>query len=137
MNKMTLKVSAVSENEAFVRTVVSAFMLQLNPSVEELSDVKTTVSEAVTNCIVHAYPDGDGEITVECETGSDYIKIIISDNGVGIPCVRLALEPFYTTKEDEERSGLGFTIMKSFMDEFEVVSSSGQGTRLIMTKKIA
>jgi len=137
MNKMTLKVSAVSENEAFVRTVVSAFMLQLNPSLEELSDVKTTVSEAVTNSIVHAYPDGKGEITVYCEAGDGFIKIEISDSGIGIPCVQLALEPFYTTKESEERSGLGFTIMKSFMDEFEVISSSGQGTKLIMTKKIA
>ena len=137
MNKMTLKVSAVSENESFVRTVVSAFMLQLNPSLEELSDVKTTVSEAVTNSIVHAYPDGDGEITVECEAGDGYIKIIISDSGIGIPCVELALEPFYTTKESEERSGLGFTIMKSFMDEFEVISAQGQGTKLVMTKKIA
>ncbi len=137
MNKMTLKVSAVSENEAFVRTVVSAFMLPLNPSLEQLSDVKTTVSEAVTNCIVHAYPDGEGEITVECEAYDGYIKIIISDSGIGIPCVELALEPFFTTKESEERSGLGFTIMKSFMDEFKVVSEKGRGTTLIMTKKIA
>ena len=137
MNKMTLKVSAVSENEAFVRTVVSAFMLPLNPSLEQLSDVKTTVSEAVTNCIVHAYHDGGGEITVECEAYDGYIKIIISDSGIGIPCVELALEPFFTTKESEERSGLGFTIMKSFMDEFKVVSEKGRGTTLIMTKKIA
>ena len=137
MNKMTLKVSARSENEAFVRTVVSAFMLQLNPSIEEINDVKTTVSEAVTNAIVHAYPDKEGDIVVECELGERYIKIVISDSGVGIPCVELALQPFYTTKEDDERSGLGFTIMRSFMDEFEVVSSSGAGTRLIMTKKIA
>ncbi len=137
MNKMTLKVSACSENEAFVRTVVSAFMLQLNPSVEQINDVKTTVSEAVTNSIVHAYPDGEGEITVECTLGSDYIKIIISDDGIGIPCVELALQPFYTTKEEQERSGLGFTIMKSFMDEFEVFSSNGNGTKLVMTKKIA
>lgn len=137
MNKMTLKISAVSENEAFVRTVVTAFMLQLNPTVEQLSDVKTTVSEAVTNCIVHAYPGGGGEITVECEAGDDYIKIEISDDGVGIPDVRRAIEPFFTTKESEERSGLGFTIMQSFMDEFEVLSELGAGTKLIMTKKIA
>ena len=137
MNKMTMKVSAISENEAFVRTVVSAFMLQLNPSLEEINDVKTTVSEAVTNAIVHAYPYGEGEITVECEAGEGYIKIVISDTGVGIPCVELALEPFYTTKESEERSGLGFTIMRSFMDEFEVFSDVGRGTKLVMTKKIA
>ena len=137
MNKMTLKVSASSENEAFVRTVVSAFMLELNPSLEEINDVKTTVSEAVTNAIVHAYPDKDGEILIECELGEGYIKIVISDSGVGIPCVELALKPFYTTREDDERSGLGFTIMSSFMDEFEVISSSGAGTKVIMTKKIA
>lgn len=137
MNKMSLKVSAISKNEAFVRTVVSAFMLQLNPSVEQISDVKTTVSEAVTNAIVHAYPDGKGEIYVECEVGEDYITIVISDDGIGIPCISLALEPFYTTKESEERSGLGFTIMKSFMDDFKVYSTVGKGTRLVMTKKIA
>lgn len=84
INKMYLKVDAVSENEGFVRTVVAAFMLQLNPSVEELSDVKTAVSEAVTNAVVHAYPDNKGEIEIFCETGEKYIKIIISDNGVGI-----------------------------------------------------
>ena len=137
MNKMLLKVSALSENESFLRTAVSAFMLQLDPSIEEINDVKTTVSEAVTNCIVHAYPDGEGDITVSCELGDGYIKIIISDNGIGISDVGLALEPFYTTKGDEERSGLGFTIMRSFMDEFEVRSVKNVGTTLIMTKKIA
>ncbi len=137
MNKMTLKVSAISENEAFVRTAVTAFMMPLNPSVEEISDVKTTISEAVTNTIVHAYPDGQGDIEIECEIVDRYIKITISDNGIGIPCIEKALEPFYTTKQDEERSGLGFTIMKSFMDEFEIISSEKSGTKLIMAKKIA
>lgn len=137
MNRMNLTVSAISENELFVRTVISAFMLQLNPTVEQLNDVKTTVSEAVTNCIVHAYPNGQGEIKVECELGDDYIKIVISDNGIGIGNVEKAMQPFFTTKESEERSGLGFTIMKSFMDEFNVYSEENKGTILTMKKKIA
>ena len=137
MNKMSLTVNAVSENETFVRTVVCAFLLQLNPSVEELNDVKTAVSEAITNSIVHAYPETEGLIKIDCSLSDKYINIVISDSGVGIPCVELALEPFFTTKESEERSGLGFTIMRSFMDDFEVVSKVGEGTTLKMGKKIA
>lgn len=137
INKMYLKVDAVSENEGFVRTVVAAFMLQLNPSVEELSDVKTAVSEAVTNAVVHAYPDNKGEIEIFCETGEKYIKIIISDNGVGILDTKKAVEPYFTTKPSEERTGLGFTIIRSFMDEFLLESREGAGTKLTMTKKVA
>lgn len=137
MNKMFLRVSAISCNESFVRTCVAAFMLSANPTVEEINDVKTAVSEAVTNSIVHAYPDGGGEITVECELTKEYIKIIISDFGIGIQSVDEALKPFFTTKGEEERSGLGFTIIKSFMDEFSIESKVSVGTTLTLTKRIA
>lgn len=137
MNRMSLTVDALSSNEAFVRTAVAAFMLQLNPSVEELSDVKTAVSEAITNAVVHAYPNGEGRIAVECETGDGYIKIVISDSGVGIRDVDKAVEPYYTTKPSEERTGLGFTIIGSFMDEFILTSREGEGTTLSMTKRVA
>ncbi len=137
MNEMTIKLSAKSENEAVARTAVSAFLLLINPSVEELSDVKTAVSEAVTNAIVHAYPQSEGEIEINCTLGEDYIKIIVKDNGVGIESIDVALQPYFTTKPCEERSGLGFTIMRSFMDEFEVKSVKNQGTILTMLKKIA
>ncbi len=137
MNEMTIKLSAKSENEAVARTAVSAFMLLINPSVEELSDVKTAVSEAVTNAIVHAYPETDGEIEINCMLGDDYIKIIVKDLGVGIEEIDLALQPYFTTRPCDERSGLGFTIIKSFMDEFEIKSAKNKGTVLTMVKKIA
>ena len=137
MNRMTLIIDAKSENEAFVRTAVAAFMLQLDPSVEELSDVKTAVSEAVTNAVVHAYPEEKGKITVECETDTNYIKISIRDDGVGIADTKKALEPYFTTRPCEERAGLGFTIIRSFMDEFELSSSFGVGTKIVMKKYVA
>ena len=137
MNKMFLRLSALSCNESFVRTAVAAFMLSADPTVEEINDVKTAVSEAVTNAIVHAYPDGKGEIAVECELDEKYIKIVISDTGVGIKDVDEATRPFFTTKECDERAGLGFTVMRSFMDGLEVRSSLGEGTTLTMIKRIA
>ena len=137
MNRMFIKVSARSENEAFLRTCVAAFMLSADPTVEEVNDVKTAVSEAVTNAIVHAYPDKEGEITLECELTDNYIKITISDYGVGIESVDEALKPFFTTKGEEERSGLGFTIIRSFMDEFEIRSKINEGTTLVLKKRIA
>ena len=137
MNRMFIKVSARSENEAFLRTCVAAFMLSADPTVDEINDVKTAVSEAVTNAIVHAYPDKEGEITLECELADNYIKITISDSGVGIESVDEALKPFFTTKGEEERSGLGFTIIRSFMDEFEIRSKINEGTTLVLKKRIA
>ena len=134
-NKMKLTFLSFSTNELFDRSVVGCFALQLNPSVADISDIKTAVSEAVTNCIVHGYPNTLGEITIECEIEKDCIHINISDNGVGIEEIEKALEPFYTTKENEERSGMGFTIMKSFMDEVKVVSKKGQGTSVYMLKR--
>ena len=133
-NKMKLIFSAKSENESFARSVVACFILNLNPTLSQLSDVKTAVSEAVTNAIVHGYKDNDGQITIDAEIIDNRLHISIFDNGVGIEDVEMALKPFYTTKEDEERSGMGFTIMKSFMDEVVVESKIGCGTKVYMTK---
>ena len=135
-NKITLKFLSLSTNESFARSVISCFALQLNPSISEISDIKTAVSEAVTNAIVHAYVGRVGEITIEAWTDKNVIHINISDNGIGIENVKQALEPFYTTKEGEERSGMGFTIMQNFMDGFEVFSQPNVGTRIYMCKKI-
>ena len=135
-NKFSMKFLSVSENECFARNVVSFFILNLNPSVADVSDVKTAVSEAVTNAIVHGYPDCVGEITLEGEIENDTVHINVFDSGVGIENVENALEPFYTTKPDDERSGMGFTIMQSFMDSIRVESVKGVGTKVYMQKKI-
>ena len=135
-NKIKLTFLSHSENESFARSVVSCFALKLNPSLAEISDIKTAVSEAVTNSIVHGYPNCVGEITLEAETDNNCIHINIFDNGVGIEDINKALEPFYTTKIEDERSGMGFTIMKSFMDEIEVSSKKGIGTKIYMKKTI-
>ena len=135
-NDMILKFPSLSQNESFARSTVSCFALQLNPSIAQISDIKTAVSEAVTNAIVHGYPDELGEITLEAKIENGNIHINIFDDGVGIDNVEEALEPFFTSKADEERSGMGFTIMKSFMDKVEVVSKKGVGTKIYMTKTI-
>ncbi len=133
-NKMKLSFLSLSENEMFARSVVGCFALQINPSVSDISDIKTAVSEAVTNCIVHGYPETVGEITIECEIEGNSLHISVYDNGVGIDNIERAIEPFYTTKEDEERSGMGFTIMQSFMDKVEVFSKKNEGTKVYMLK---
>ncbi len=135
-NKIKLTFLACSENESFARSVISCFALGLNPSIAELSDIKTAVSEAVTNAIVHGYPDKKGEITMEAEISGGVLHINIFDEGVGIENLEQALEPFYTTKENDERSGMGFTIMKSFMDKVEVFSEKGVGTKIYMKKTL-
>ena len=135
-NKMKLEFLSLSINESLARTTVGVFCLGLNPSLSELSDIKTAVSEAVTNCIVHGYPNELGVISMECEIVKNILHINIVDQGVGIKDVNLALEPFYTTREEEERSGMGFTIMKSFMDDVKVSSEQGKGTKIYMCKKI-
>ncbi len=135
-NKMELKFLSYSQNESFARSVAGLFSLQLNPSVAQLSDIKTAVSEAVTNCIVHGYPNKVGEIVMEAEIHENTLHINIFDQGVGIENVSEALEPFFTTREEDERSGMGFTIMKSFMDEVEVISQKGKGTKVYMKKTI-
>ena len=139
-NYMKLTLLAVSENEGFARSAVSAFALCLNPSLSEMSDIKTAVSEAVTNSIVHAYPRGnkDNYITIECKVNalSGELHIEITDTGCGIDDVEQAVAPFYTTLADEERSGMGFTIMQTFTDKFSVESEKGRGTKVKMVKKI-
>ena len=135
-NNMRLSFDALSQNESFARSVVSCFALQLNPSISEISDIKTAVSEAVTNAIVHGYPNGKGVIVMECWVEENKLHINIIDDGIGIENVEQALEPFFTTREEDERSGMGFTIMKSFMDEVKIDSQKGKGTKIYMTKII-
>ncbi len=134
-NSMEIKFKAIAENQAFARSVVASFILPLNPSVNELEDIKTAVNEAITNVIVHAYPDKSGYITMKIKTDEEKIKIIISDNGVGIQDIDRALTPFYTSKPNEERSGMGFTVMESFMDKLEVKSNK-DGVSVTMFKEI-
>lgn len=134
-NKIQLKILSISENEALARNVIACFLLQLNPSISQLSDVKTAVSEAVTNSIVHGYENTIGEIEIDAEIIDKEIHIKISDNGIGIKDLKSALEPFYTTKPEQERSGMGFTIMQSFMDEIKV-ESNDNGTCVYMCKSL-
>lgn len=135
-NKVSFLFPSLSCNEAFARAVAGAFCAMLDPTMEELSDIKTAVSEAVTNCIVHGYGDSVGEISMECEMLPDRtVKIVISDHGVGIPDVKVAREPLYTTG-GEDRSGMGFTIMERFMTSLDVDSQIGQGTTVTMLRKL-
>ncbi|HHV39268.1 MAG TPA: anti-sigma F factor [Tepidimicrobium sp.] len=117
------------------RVVVAAFASQLDPTLEELSDIKTAVSEAVTNSIIHGYEYGEGMVLVEAAIEGNSIEIIIEDNGKGIDDIDKAMEPFYTSKPDMERSGMGFTVMETFMDELAVESEPKKGTRVRMVKK--
>ncbi len=136
LNKMKITFSSISQNEAFARNVIASFMLSLNPTLSELNEVKTAVSEAVTNAIVHGYPDSVGEITMEATIDDNNLHIIIKDCGVGIENINQALEPFYSTKFNDERSGMGFTVMQSFMDEVDVVSTLNVGTTIVMNKRL-
>ena len=126
-----------STNEGFSRAALAAFLAQADPTVPQLADIKTAVSEAVTNCIVHAYPQQVGQITL---TAAIYegglVRITVTDRGVGIPDVGKAMEPLYTTGNPDERAGLGFAVMQSFMDKVKVSSTPGRGTRVTMTKRL-
>lgn len=135
-NEMKLEFVSKSNNEAFARISVAAFASQLDPTIEELADIKTAVSEAVTNSIIHGYEDTEGVVSVACKIFANTILIEISDSGKGIENVNLAKEPLYTSKPDLERSGMGFTIMESFMDEVAVESIMGLGTKVTMKKMI-
>lgn len=135
-NEMKLSFASKTCNEAFARITVAAFVAQLDPTVEELSDIKTAVSEAVTNCIIHGYENEDGIVEVKAKIFANTVEIEISDTGKGIEKVDVAMRPLYTSKPNLERSGMGFTIMQSFMDDIKVESSLGFGTRVIMRKKI-
>ena len=136
-NEVKVELVSVSANEGFARMAAAAFAAQLDPTLEELGDIKTAVSEAVTNAIVHGYPDTLGKIRLRLRILEHHVlEIQIRDTGVGIPDVRRAREPMFTTG-GEERSGMGFTIMESFMDELRVRSRPGKGTTVLMRKKIS
>ena len=136
-NEMKLEFSSKTSNEAFARVAVAAFVSQLDPTIDELSDIKTAVSEAVTNSIIHGYGDEEGMVKIEARIYIDTVQIEISDNGKGIENIEMAMRPLYTSKPDLERSGMGFTIMESFMDDIKVESAIGFGTKVTMKKKIA
>lgn len=137
INKFSMNILSRSANEGFARAVVASFAAQLDPTLEEINDIKTAVSEAVTNCIVHAYREQLGKIYISGEiTDTNIIKIKIRDNGCGIENVEKAMEPLYTTVGGE-RAGLGFAVMQSFMDSIRVRSRVGKGTTIMLSKKIA
>ena len=137
LNQVKMTFAGRSVNEGFARAALAAFLVQLDPTVPQLADMKTAVSEAVTNCIVHAYPDKIGPITM---TAAIYeggiVRITITDRGVGIPDIAKAMEPMFTTGDTEERAGLGFAVMQSFMDKVKVSSTPGRGTRVTLTKRL-
>lgn len=133
-NYLKLQFYSLPCNQAFARDAVAAFCLELNPSLSDLSDVKTAVSEAVTNCTVHAYKGETGLVTIECEIEDSALHIKVSDTGKGIADINQAIQPFYTSAPSDERSGMGFTIMQTFMDEFKVNSEKDKGTVVYMSK---
>ncbi|HWT26680.1 MAG TPA: anti-sigma F factor [Mobilitalea sp.] len=136
MNEMTLEFESRSQNESFARTVVAAFAAQLDPTIEELADIKTAVSEAVTNSIIHGYADRVGIIRMHSIISGNEITVEISDLGIGIENITKAMEPLYTTRPELERSGMGFSFMEAFMDDLEVVSTVGKGTMVRMKKRV-
>lgn len=147
-NNMTLEFDEKSENESLARIAVASFLTEIDPTIEEINDIKTAVSEAVTNSIVHGYNEGPGKITLKCKlvcnqyekqdtyTVSSFITIEIKDLGVGITNIEKAREPLFTTKPEFERSGMGFMFMEMFMDKVDVISEPGKGTTVIMEKKL-
>lgn len=135
-NEMEVSFLSVPENEAFARVVIAAFAVQLSPTVSEIADVKTAVSEAVTNAIVHGYEGTRGMVTMRAIIDGKALAIEVSDRGKGITNVKQAMEPFFTTHPEQERSGMGFAVMQTFMDEVEVQSAPGSGTSVRMRKRI-
>ncbi|MCC8160416.1 MAG: anti-sigma F factor [Oscillospiraceae bacterium] len=135
-NNMKIEFTTVSDNERFARTVAAAFVLELDPTIDQISEIKTAVSEAVTNAIIHGYDGGEGIVTMEGSIYDDTVEFAISDSGVGIPDIRRAREPLFTGKPEMERSGMGFTIMETFMDSVDVESEVGKGTRITMSKRL-
>jgi len=135
-NEITLEFDAVSVNEGFARVAVAAFITSVNPTIEEISDVKTALSEAVTNAIIHGYEEKEGKVRVVCLLEGDRLTVEVKDKGKGIENVERAMEPLYTTKPELERSGMGFAFMEAFMDELEVESAVGEGTTVRMRKKL-
>ncbi len=135
-NEMKLCFAAKSQNEAFARVTAAAFVSQLNPTLSEISDIKTAVSEAVTNAIIHGYENGEGTVELCCTYKKNTVYIEIVDRGKGIDDIEQARQPLFTSKPELERSGMGFTVMETFMDEVVVESEKGIGTKVKMTKKI-
>lgn len=135
-NEMLLEIESQSSNEGFARMVVAGFVAQLDPTIEEIADIKTAVSEAVTNSIIHGYNNGKGKIQIYCKICDRDINIEVRDKGVGIENIEKAMEPLYTTRPELERSGMGFAFMEAFMDELIVESKVGEGTTIKMMKKI-
>lgn len=135
-NEMKIEFSSKSQNESFARVVIASFVAQLDPTLEELSDIKTAVSEAVTNAIIHGYEDYEGKVHMYCKIIDNKVYIEIKDLGKGIEDVNKAREPLFTSKPELERSGMGFTVMETFMDEVEIESKIGIGSKIIMRKKL-
>ena len=133
-NEMKLEFMSKSQNESFARSVVAAFAAQLDPTIEELAELKTAVSEAVTNSIIHGYEYNLGYITINCRISGNMVEVEILDDGRGIEDIELAKQPLYTSKPELERSGMGFTVMEAFMDEVMIFSEKNKGTRIIMRK---
>lgn len=136
-NYVYIKIPSLSVNESFARATVAAFCSSLNPTLNEVSDIKTAVSEAVTNVVVHAYGDEVGVIEIKCRIEGQVVEITVEDFGCGITDIERAREPLFTTKPELERSGMGFSVMKDFMDELEVLSEKNVGTKVILRKKIS
>ncbi len=133
-NMMKIEFLSKSQNEGFARVAVAAFASQLDPTIEEISDIKTAVSEAVTNSIIHGYENGEGVITIEAFLNEGELTISISDSGIGIEDLDKAMQPLYTSRPDLERSGMGFTVMETFMDSLCVESNKEEGTKVTMKK---
>lgn len=136
INEMTIRFNSLSINEGFARSAVAGFCVQLNPTLDEITDIKTAVSEAVTNCVVHAYPKEPGEIEMWVGLTINTVVIEVRDKGVGIKDFEKAREPFFSTKENEERAGMGFTVMESFMDSVELSKNDTRGVVVRMEKRI-
>ncbi len=136
INTMKVEIPSRSENEKFARTVCAAFVLELDPTIEEITEIKTAISEAVTNAIIHGYRNGEGIIEISGEIMGRDVTYIIKDKGCGIADIKKAREPLYTGMPEDERSGMGFSIMEAFMDSLNVESVEGQGTTVTMTKRL-
>jgi len=136
-NYVYIKIPSLSTNESFARAAVAAFCTSLNPTIEEISDIKTAVSEAVTNAIIHGYENTVGDIVIQCRIRDRLVEIIVEDFGCGIVNVDKAKEPLYTSKPELERSGMGFAVMETFMDELVVLSEKDVGTKVILRKTIS
>ena len=134
INEMEITFRALSVNEGFARACIAAFCVQANPTLDEITDIKTAVSEAVTNSVVHAYPKTPGKITIKVQLTESSAIISVMDKGVGIVNFEKAREPFYTTKPEQERSGMGFTVMESFMNKVELAKNGSSGLKVVMEK---